>query len=213
MASIRQKDTQQIAEVLGRLSRPVELRLFTQENECRFCLAAREMVEQLAELSENVSVRVYDFVDDGQAVKAMGVERIPAILLAVDGHDTGVRFYGVPYGYEFSALIEAMLDAGGDGPELPQPVAARLPQLDKAVELQVLVSPTCPYCPVAVRAAHKLAAASPHIRASMVEVTEFPFLVVKYGAQSVPHIVINEEHHLRGALSELEILDKILEVV
>ena len=115
--------------------------------------------------------------------------------------------------YFFAALVVWCMVRGG--PSSPLRYVARLGALISVGfgAVILLEGYACPYCLVAVRAAHKLAAASLHVRASMIVVTEFPFLVVQYGAQSVPHIVINEEHHLRGALSELEILDKILEVV
>ena len=40
--------------------------------------------------------------------------------------------------------------------------------------MQVFVTPTCPYCPAAVRMAHSLAIASDRVTADMVESIEFP---------------------------------------
>ncbi len=47
----------------------------------------------------------------------------------------------------------------------------------------------------------------------MVEGSEFPFLAVKYNVQGVPHTVINEEHSVIGAPSEMEFAREILKAV
>lgn len=55
--------------------------------------------------------------------------------------------------------------------------------------------------------------ASDHISADMVEGSEFPFLVVKYKVQGVPHTVINETHRVVGAPSEVEFAKEILKAI
>ena len=48
--------------------------------------------------------------------------------------------------------------------------------LGRPVHIQVFVTPTCPYCPQAVRLAHQFALESDQIRGDMIEATEFPEL-------------------------------------
>ncbi len=213
MGLINDKDAAQLAKVFDALPKQVELLMFSQENECEFCATTREIVEELAGLGEKLSAQVLDFVADKGRADALGVDKIPAILIFADGADTGMRFYGVPAGYEFTALVEAVMDAGRGEAELPEVVAKRLPEVDQPVHLQVAVSPTCPYCPMAVRAAHKFALANEHIRADMVEMSEFPYLAVKYGVQGVPQTIINEEHSVTGAVPEHELLEEILKAL
>jgi predicted DsbA family dithiol-disulfide isomerase len=55
--------------------------------------------------------------------------------------------------------------------------------------------------------------ASEHITADMVEATEFPHLVMKYGVQGVPHTVINEKITVVGSVPEMEFARKVLEAV
>jgi glutaredoxin len=81
------------------------------------------------------------------------------------------------------------------------------------VHFQVFVTPTCPYCPQAVRLAHKLAIESDLIRADMVEAIEFPQLSNKYHVHGVPRTVINETVHQEGAAPEPMLLAKLLEAV
>jgi alkyl hydroperoxide reductase subunit AhpF len=79
--------------------------------------------------------------------------------------------------------------------------------------MQVFVTPTCPYCPQAVVLAHKMAAASPLVRADMVEAQEFPHLATKYQVMGVPRTVINETTHVEGAAPESMVLGKLREAV
>jgi glutaredoxin-like protein len=213
MGLINEKDAEQLGKVFAVLPKPVQLVMFTQENECDFCATTRQIVEELAALGEKLTAEVLDFVADRERAAALRIDKIPAIAVLSDGQDTRMRFFGVPAGYEFTTLVEDILDAGRGAPELPDPVAKALAKIDQPVHLQVAVSPTCPYCPAAVRAAHKLALANEHVRADMLEMTEFPYLAVKYGVQGVPHTIINEEHSLVGAVSELELVEEITKIL
>jgi len=79
--------------------------------------------------------------------------------------------------------------------------------------MQAFVSPTCPYCPKAVRAAHRFAMANDNITGDMVEVSEFPHLAVKYDVQGVPKTVINEKVDLVGGQPLQQFLEAVLQAV
>jgi hypothetical protein len=51
------------------------------------------------------------------------------------------------------------------------------------------------------------------ISADMVSGSEFPFLVVKYNVNGVPHTVVNEEHSIVGSLPEKEFAEEIVKAV
>ena len=73
--------------------------------------------------------------------KKYGVDKIPATVLVGD-KDYGIRFYGVPAGYEFTVLIEEIRDIGKRDTGLNKKVLAEVAKIDKPVHLQVLISPT-----------------------------------------------------------------------
>ena len=80
------------------------------------------------------------------------------------------------------------------------------------MKIQVFVTPTCPYCPAAVRMAHKLAMANPNIYGEAVEATEFPALSQKFYVMGVPKTVINEGAvQFEGAYPEDDFVEKVLE--
>lgn len=204
-------------EFAAQLVNPVKLLMFTQTFECQFCAETRQIVEEVAALSDKITAEIYNFVVDKAVAESYGVDKIPAIaILRVEGDrdkDYGIRFYGIPSGYEFTSLIEDILDVSKGESGLQPKTKKAVAELTEPVHIQVFVTPTCPYCPQAVRLAHKLAIESELIRADMVEAIEFPHLANKYGVYGVPRTVINEKVHQEGAAPESLLLSKLLEAV
>jgi glutaredoxin-like protein len=216
MPLLSEKDQDHLREEFKALTNPVSLVVFTQERECQYCRETREIAEELADLSDKVTVEVYDFVADKEQVDAYGIDKIPAIALVQggdQGKDFGIRYYGIPSGYEFSSLIaDVMMVSEGDS-GLAQDTRDWVQSLTEPIHMQVFVTPTCPYCPQAVVLAHKLAMESDMITADMVEAIEFPHLSNRYQVQGVPRTVINDDFHLEGAAPERMVLAKLQEAV
>jgi len=186
--------------------------LFTQEFECEFCAETRQLVEELAQLSDQLTAEIYDFVADEEKAEELNIDKIPAIAV-IGEEDYGVRFYGIPSGYEFTSLLHAIQAVAAGEPDLSDDMMEALAALDEPVHMQVFVTPTCPYCPQSVVLAHKMAIASPMVRADMAEAQEFPHLSQKYQVMGVPRTVINETTHVEGAVPELMVLDKLHEAL
>lgn len=212
MAILNEAVVKELQKRLAVLKEPVKLIVFTQEFECQFCRSARELVEELAGVSEKLSTEVYDFVKDKEKVEQYGIDKIPAVV--VEGEvDYGIRFFGVPSGYEFGSLLEAVNVVSRKNAILAPETLEILKPLDRDVHIQVFVTPTCPYCPIAVKTAHRFAFAKEQVRADMVESTEFPHLANKYGVMSVPKIIVNETFSLEGALPEREFAEQVMKAV
>lgn len=203
---------QEVSKILANLSGPVRLVTFTQDFECDYCTENRQLVEEIAELSDQITAEIYDFQADRAKAEELGIDKIPVIAI-IGAQDYGVRFYGIPSGYEFSSLLQAILSVAAGKPELSDNALKVVAGIRKPVHIQVFVTPTCPYCPQAVTLAHQLAIASPLIRADMVEVTEFPHLAVKYQVMGVPRTVINETVHIEGAAPESHVVAKLQEAL
>lgn len=212
MSLLKEKDRQHLMKEFAVLQEPVELLLFTQEFECDYCSDTRQIAEEVAALSAKISLQVHDFVADKAVVDQYGIDKIPAMVVMQGGEsarDFGIRYYGIPAGYEFSTLIsDIMMVSSGDS-GLSAEAKSYLAALDKPLHLQVFVTPTCPYCPPAVHLAHQLAFESDMVRADMVEAIEFPHLSNKYQVQGVPRTVINETAFLEGAAPEAMLMTKI----
>lgn len=215
MGMISDRDRKPVQDRLAKLVKPVKAVVFTQEMECQFCRETRGLLEELAGLTDKLQVEVKDFLEDQAEAKRLSVDKIPAVVLLGEGDkDYGIRFYGIPAGYEFVSLMESleMISKGDSG--LSPASREKLKALRKPLALQVFVTPTCPYCPRAVVLAFRLAVESPLISASMVEATEFPHLANKYQVSGVPHTVIGDSPQpMIGAYPEAAAVDLILNAV
>ncbi len=215
--SLLDNDTRnQLTEMFESLQKSVKVIVFTQELECQYCTETRQIAEELAALSDKISLEVYDFVAEKALADQYGIDKIPATVIVEggdEGKDFGIRYYGIPSGYEFSSLIQDVIMVSAGDPQLSEETKAWLAALETPVHLQVFVTPTCPYCPQAVLLAHRLAMASDMVQADMVEATEFPHLSNKYQVMGVPRTVINENIFQEGAAPEPMLLEKLKEAV
>ena len=173
----------------------------------------RELVEALCALHDDLTLAVYDLQADAERAALLGVDKAPAlVVLGGPAHtDYGVRFYGIPSGYEFASLLEAIRMVGSDNVELQPATQEFLAELAAPLRLQVFVTPSCAYCPRAVILAHRLAYASPFVTADAVEVTEFPELGARYRVMGVPRTMIDEHVSVEGAAPEGQLLAKLID--
>ena len=141
MAVLKDEDREQVRKQLEELVNPVQLVMFTQAMECQFCSETRALVEEVASLSNKVEAVIYDFVLDKDKADDYGVDKIPAIAV-VGQEDYGVRFYGIPAGYEFTSLLEAMNTVSTGESGLSDATKKALGEIDRPVHFQVFVTPT-----------------------------------------------------------------------
>ena len=212
MSLLNDEIREQVKQELADLAGPVQVVMFTQEFECQYCAETRQLVEEIAQLSDQLTAQVYDFVADKDKAEELGIDKIPAIAI-VGAEDYGVRFYGIPAGYEFASLLHAIKLVALGKPELGEETIKSLAGASEPLHVQVFVTPTCPYCQSAVVLAHQMAVASPMVRADMVEAQEFPHLSIKYQVMGVPRTVINETVHIEGAAPEPMVLEKMMEAL
>ena len=126
---------------LAALSSPVRLVFFTQTFGCDPCLPARQAADRIASLSEFVTVEEHNLVLDREQVAEYGVEWAPA-LAVIGANDAGMRYYGIPDGYEIESLVDAIEIAAGGGPTLSNDSLDALDTLERDVHLRVFVTPT-----------------------------------------------------------------------
>jgi glutaredoxin-like protein len=209
MTLLRDEDREQVRKQLEELPSPVRVIMFTQTLECEFCAETRDLVEEVASLSDMVEALIYNFVTDSDKADEYRVDKVPAIAI-VGAEDYGVRFYGIPAGYEFASLIEAVKIVSSGESGLSEATKEALAQIEEPVHFQVFVTPTCPYCPRTVVLTHKMAVENKNIRADGVEITEFPHLAINYQVRGVPRTVINQTQFVDGMVPEAVMLEMLL---
>jgi glutaredoxin-like protein len=213
MQLIKDKDRESLRKELSqKMVDDIRVVVFTQDVPCVFCNEAVQVATELGEISPKIKVEVHDFVKDHMKATELRIDKIPATAV-IGKKDYGIRFYGMPSGYEFHSLVGAIVDVSRGESGLSNKTKEALRQLDQPVHLQVFVTPTCPYCPSSVRLAHKLAIESDMVWADMVEANEFVPLAQKHHVTGVPKTVINDGFEVAGAVPEDLLVAHVLHAV
>jgi alkyl hydroperoxide reductase subunit AhpF len=142
MALINEDVAEQLKREFARLVNPVRLAVFSQALADPDSEQVRRLVEELGALDDRFSVESYNFVLDKEKVESLGIARSPGIVVMGAEKDYGVRFYGLPTGYEFGTLVDAILDVSSGDSGLSEPTRAALAALERAVHIQVFSTPT-----------------------------------------------------------------------
>ena len=185
----------QLLDVFGKLKGNVKLLLFIGKENCEYCNDTKQLLEEVAALTSNISLEVKDIEDDADLSRKFGIDKTPGLIIAAEKKgeliDYGIRFYGIPAGHEFNSLIQDILLVSSQVSGLDESIRVYLSDLKEPLHLQVFVTPTCPYCPQAVVLAHRMAMENPLITAEAVEASEYPDLADQFNVSGVPHTVIN----------------------
>jgi glutaredoxin-like protein len=176
---------------------------------CAYCKPTREMLQELAALSDLISLRVHNVEEERAEAVKFGVERIPGIVLRGRG-EASVKLYGFPGGTEFASFLDTIVDVSRREVLFSEASVKSLGKIKDDVVVKVFVTPTCPYCPGMARAAAQLALANPHIKAEVIEVNEFPELAQRYSVSAVPLTVIGERIAIPGAVPEAALVEQVL---
>lgn len=141
MGLLRQEDEQEVRERLAEMVGPVRLIHFTQELNLEYGREAKQLVEELAGLSDKLSAEIYNFQLDQGRVVEYGIDKVPATVIR-NGKDHGIRFYGIPAGYEFSTILDTILAVSHGSSGLKQESKEKLATITEPLHLEVFVTPT-----------------------------------------------------------------------
>ena len=142
MPILSARDQAAVRKEFEKIGGPVKLVVFSQSLEAAdLCQQNEQLMREVAELSDQITVEVLNLAIDRERAEAYGVDQVPAIV--VEGsRDYGIRFYGVPLGYEFSNLIDSIIVASTGEPVLSEDTLASLRALAADVDIKVFSTPT-----------------------------------------------------------------------
>jgi thiol-disulfide isomerase/thioredoxin len=130
------------------VSAPVTITLFTQTSsllvvpgrDCPSCDQTQQLLEEVAELSEHITLDVHNFRTEFEHAEDLGIARIPAFIL--QGKAKGaVRYFGPPAGYEFATLIHDLEAVSSGEVDLSEATKTALGELKEDVHIQVFGTP------------------------------------------------------------------------
>jgi len=204
---------QQLKDEFAKFDKNIEVLYFTKKIDCDLCEPTEGLLNEITELTDKISFKIFNFVNDKEEVEKYAIEMTPAIVIKSIDKDYGIRFYGIPAGYEFTSLFESLRLISLEDADYDTETIEEIKKIDKPVKIKVFVTPSCPYCPGAVINAHRMAFLNENITAEMIEASEFQNLSVKYQVQGVPRTIINDDWFIEGAVPETMLLDKIKEAI
>ncbi|MGC8648617.1 MAG: protein disulfide oxidoreductase [Candidatus Micrarchaeia archaeon] len=211
MEFIKNEDKIEIKKIFdSKLVNDVNIMVFTSKDKskCMYCSETVALLKELSALSSKLKVTEYDIVSNAKEAKFMGIDKVPAIVLG-GKIIYNMYYFGIPTGYEFASLLEDIIDVSTGQTRLSAATKEALKKFDKPIDIKIFVTPTCPWCPKAVRTAHQFTLENNKIKSSMIEATEFPDLSQDYGVMAVPKIVINDKESFEGAQPEEVFLEYI----
>lgn len=203
---------EQIIEMFESLENEVTIHLFTIDDSCLYCNDTRDMIGLIAELSNKIKVEEHMGPLTIDIAKKMCVEHHPAIILH-GSKPYNVKFYGIPVGHEFSALIGGIIDVSLGTAPLPPDIIEDIRAIDKPVRIRVFVTPQCPYCPGMTRLAHQAAILNPLITGEMYEALELQAEAQKYEVFGVPKTIFNETVTVEGLTPPEMFVEKLYEAI
>ena len=127
MAQLLNNDIiKQIREVFDDLKQPVHMIFFGNKENCEYCDETRQLVEEVAAISDLVSIVFYDLDEDADLAQKYNIDKTPGLVIAAKEGDQvtdfGVRMSGIPSGHEFTSLIQdIVLVSNRDSGLNPQP--------------------------------------------------------------------------------------------
>lgn len=205
----------------GELDQPVGVLLFTRQDGarsgatampiCEYCRDVEDLMSELVSLTNRLSLTVLDFDEDRDDAEKYGVKAVPAII-PLGERNCGITYYGMPGGYEFASLLQALLSISSDTIRLSDDSLERISALRNEVGIEAFVTTTSIHCSEMTSTLYQLSLASEHVSIDVYEAPEFPAEVERYGIDSVPSIVLNKSKVLVGVMPEAELVDAILAV-
>jgi hypothetical protein len=130
------------------LSGPVQLTLYTRPGSgrlilpsglgCATCEDARQLAEELQEAAPDlVDLRVVDI-----SAEDADVTEVPTLTLAFPGEPARIRWQGLPAGYEFATVVDAVERVSSGAHGLTDASVEALAALTEPVDVMVFATPT-----------------------------------------------------------------------
>lgn len=150
MAIIKDKDRAALTQLAEKMTRDVDVTFYTQRDSalvvpgvvpCETCNTTEELLNELSSIIPKLHVSTLDLVSSRAEAERDGVNRVPTMVVG-GAAERRVRFMGFPGGYEFATFMTALLEAGGAGEEVPEPLKNSLASIEKPIDIKVFVTPS-----------------------------------------------------------------------
>lgn len=135
---------------------------------------------------------------------------LPCVTLRTDLSGT-IRYMALPTGPEMAPFVDLLQWLCGESAPLSVELASRLSSLQEDAEITVFIAQQCPHCPLAVREAARLAAASPRVTLQVVDAQVFPSMTTMFSVKSVPMTVLDTGLSITGLENASTLVEHLLQ--
>lgn len=194
-----------LPDFFDHLPEPVRLVLWVYEQADPATKTAARLLTTLGDRFDTVDTRVL------QAGRDAGFYPIIGVMGFEGGEviDYGLRFIGLPSGFQLTSLIAAIQCVSFRGSTSEARTRIQLSRLTRKVKLEVITTAGDESGGKMAQIAFNMAVFSPLVSAYLIMGDAFPQLMFRYSITRVPHTIINQRTHLEGVVDEATLLRHI----
>ena len=82
-----------------------------------------KILTEISNLSDKLNLEIIDFYQDAAKSSMSKIDRIPATIIGQAGR---AKYYGIPSGYEFSTLVNSIINASKYSQSLDEDIIKNL---------------------------------------------------------------------------------------
>ena len=193
----KEDEIRQLRELFDKFTDTVEFSLHGTGGN-KFGRELESCVSEICRLSDGKGITIEGDPDSAEPVA-------PCIRVGVRGR-SNIVYAALPTGHQFPPFLK-ILEALGSA-ESPASSESAVPDQSRA-ELLILISDSCPRCPLVVEAAGLTACSDPSILVRIADVMQFQEFVKEYGIRSVPATVLDGKIVLIGTVTAERIIELV----
>ncbi len=172
------------------------------------CELAKELYEELAQLSDRIALTVYEREESERQVQRRDVIDVPCLLIRGE-LNRPLRFYGAPTGHLLVALVRAMVLAATLQAKPSVKMKRALSKLRRPTRLRLLGSALDPNTGQAALAACACALLSPKLQADIFVIEEFAEIGARSGVSALPALFVDDRLAATGLVEPMALVEYI----
>src|SRR5271157_683695 len=175
-----------------KMKETVKLKVFTTltgngYHQCPACENTVNIIRELTRATSKIRFEEISILEDQESAEHYNVTRAPSII--IPGH--GIRYTGAPAGLETAPFIYTIIMASNRTSIFGGAITSKMEAFHKA-RLELIVTPTCPYCAQAALIENSIVMeSSGKLAIDIIEAYENPDIARKYNVTGVPVTVVD----------------------
>ncbi len=172
------------------------------------CEVAKELYEEIASLSDQITLTIYEHEDAPEQVARRDIVDVPCVLIRGE-LNRPLRFYGAPNGHLLVAMIRAMVLASTRQAKPSAQMKRALGKLRRPTRLRMFGSVLDPNSGQAALAACAATLLSPKLQTDVFAIEEFAEIAARSGVDALPAMFIDDRLFAAGFVEPLSMVEFI----